>query len=129
MSERTVYSEWQSRQREVHAAEEWNNLPNGPRYQNDSFRIMPTHSSIKLTRGGQQSCGGKNYWESPDALNKALLAVIVKNSKQIIAEAIDLMRAEEQAALLGCKEWISGMQDEISQIENGAAKPEFAIVD
>lgn len=124
MSEKTHYTAWQQRQRELSEAAYWNNLPKGPRYQNDTFTISPAHSVVKLTRTGQQSHGGKNYWESPDALNKALLEVIIKNASTLIPEAIALLKSHERAALLECKGWVAGMQAEIEEIEEAAESTE-----
>ena len=54
--------QWQKAKRDREVAEEWNDLPDGRKYQNDNFDISIAHcSKPKLTRAGQQSCRRKNY--------------------------------------------------------------------
>lgn len=91
MSDQLV-KEWQSAKNAVNNAKSWQALPNGPRYQTDSFSISITHCvPPKLTRAGQQSCGGKNYWETEEAFNKAILAYIVNNWKDVYPEVLKIM--------------------------------------
>lgn len=92
-------------------AEKWNNLPDGPRYQNDTFGLSIDHSKAPmLMRCGQQRCGGNGYWESPNSLNEALLAVIIANWSDLWPKVLAQLKEEERQALLACQKYVSEMQ-------------------
>ena len=109
----TPFEQWEAARRNRVYAEEWDNLPTGPRYQGDAFSISKAHSTIKLTRAGQQSCGGKNYWESPATLNDAILTVLIRRQKELIAEAIAELRERERVALVACEAFAEEMRQKI----------------
>lgn len=109
---------WQSLRRSRKLAEQWQDLPNGQKYQkDDSFSISIAHSSRpKLTRCGQKTCGGKNYWETEKEMGDAILEYIVKNWGSIGNEVIEIMRDKEKSALKDCQEFIDKMQAAINDV-------------
>jgi hypothetical protein len=99
----TSWDKYQEAKQELERAIAWNNLPNGPKYQHDSFGVSAGHSTPPmLMRCGQQSCGGTNYWESPKALNHELLLVLCEDQR-LIERAIERLRMRMNAALAACE--------------------------
>ena len=112
---------WENKKRVVEDVESWNNLPKGPRYGDDSFKISLIQSvAPKFQRCGQKSCGGKNYWESPEALNKAVLAWLVKNWDKVYPEVLDALKEAEVQALKDCQQWVDDMQAKINALSGEA---------
>lgn len=126
MSEVTRYTKWQKAVGDAQGAQGWHDLPKGPRYQCDTFEISPAHCKLSLTRCGQQSHGSKNYWESPDALNRALIQVIIRHRNTLIPEAIELLKKEADEALVACKGWLDGMRSQIDELEAACESSEVA---
>lgn len=74
---------------------------------NSTFGISFAHSKPpELTRTGQ---------DSPDALNRAILKVIIKNETKIIGKALDLLKAEMETALQKCQSFVDELQSKIDQ--------------
>ena len=110
MSEQKV-KEWKIAQRARQNAEAWQALPSGPRYENDRFSISLVHCTAPmLTRAGQQSCGGKNYWETEKEFNHAILEWIVGNWQEVYLGVLDILKKKEVAALQDCQDYINQMQ-------------------
>lgn len=102
---------WQEKKRAVAEAERWNNLPNGPKYMNDTFAIYTNQSKAPtLIRYGQQYVGGTNYWESPKEMNLAILEYLARNWDSIYPEVLKSMKEDESKALQDCQSWVSEMQ-------------------
>lgn len=97
------YDDFLSARRARIEAENWNNLPRGPKYQNDKFAISPAHCKLTLVRAGQQSCGSKNYWDSPSGLSSAILQIL-SSDNSIIIRAIESMKEAERLALIACED-------------------------
>lgn len=107
---------WYAARSAVNNAKSWQSLPSGPRYQNDSFSISIAHSKPpQLVRAGQQSCGGKNYWETEESLNLAILAYVVGNWQDVYPEVIKLLEEKERIALIDCQQYVKGLQELIDQ--------------
>jgi hypothetical protein len=119
---RELYAAYVVAKNAVNRANEWNDLPDGPKYQNDTMSISPAHCRPPmLMRAGQQSCGGKNYWESPQELNQAILEVIVMDQKNIIRKAILLLEENESVALLKTQAFVSELQIKIDNTKTGVS--------
>lgn len=107
---------WQNAKNAVQQAKSWQLLPSGPRYQNDSFSISIAHCKApQLVRAGQQSCGGKNYWETEADFNKAILEYLIGNWTTVYPEVIKMMEEKERKALIDCQEYVDGLQNLIDQ--------------
>ena len=96
------YDEYQVAKREKELAKTWDNMRNERERSGSYFSLSAPHCSIKLTRCGQYDTGGKNYWESSEALNKALIQVIV-NDHSIIERALEILSVKEKEALTACR--------------------------
>ncbi len=102
---------WKQKKEAVRKAKEWNNLPNGPKYQRGAFLISISHCSTPmLSRMGQQTCGGKSYWETGEEFNKAILKYLINHWGNIYPKVIEAMEKEEKEALLKCQSYIDEMQ-------------------
>lgn len=110
------YKEYLKKKQDYREALNWNNLPNtAPGYNNSYFNISIAHCNAPLlTRCGQHTCGGKNYWESPKALNEAIKKIICKD-KTIINRAIELLKQKELQALKDCQKFIDELQEQIDK--------------
>jgi len=118
----TIYRE---KKNAVTAANAWNNLPNGTRYQGDKFDISVAHCKPpKLCRAGQQSCGGRNYWETEEAFNNTILEYIVENWESIYPDVRQRMKDKEAKALQACQSFIDDMQSRIDGVDETALKNE-----
>jgi hypothetical protein len=103
----------------VKSAKKWNDLPNGQRYQGDTFPISIAHCSApKLVRCGQQYAGGKNYWDTDEPLNNAILKYIVDKWDDISPDIFAILEKKEADALLECQTFIDEMQAEINKFVN-----------
>lgn len=111
--------QWQDAKDTREAAEKWNNL-HGPRYRNDDFEISIAHCTApKLTRAGQQNCGGQtNYWETKPEFNLAILEYLIFHWKEIYPHVLEILKKKEQLALENCQSYI----DEIQNIINYSKK-------
>ena len=115
----TKYEQYVEAKRQRVEAERWNDLPKSKHtYRNASFKMYPAHGKISLMRCGQHSAGSQNYWDSPTALNKAVLEVIA-NDPAITAAAIAILRKKEKAALLECTEWLDDLNAMITKEKEG----------
>jgi hypothetical protein len=81
------------------------------------FSLSSLHASIKLTLCGQYSAGSKNYWESPDALGRALLEVIHDDPLAFIELAIGKLKSVERDALLAAREEVESVMRKIAAAE------------
>ena len=109
-----LYDDYIKAKQAVIRAKEWDDLPCGQKYQNDTMSISPAHCKAPmLMRAGQKSCGGNNYWESPKELNDAILEIIIMEQKTIIAKAILLLEETERVRLEKTKEFIDEMTEKI----------------
>ena len=113
----TPYERYRERRAERESAEAWDTLPAGPKYTENAFRISPAHCHIELTRAGQQSQGGRNYWETARAFNSALIQEIA-NHPEIIAGAIARLREAEHKALENCRAFAEGILADIESTES-----------
>lgn len=119
MSEKKINA-WNIAQYDRQKAENWNALPNGKRYMQDTFSISVAHCTPpKLVRAGQQSAGGQNYWETEEAFNTVILQWLVKNWNKAYPEIIEMMKDKENQALVDCQEYVSKMQQMIDQAKGG----------
>lgn len=117
-----LYDAYVEAKNAVKRANEWNDLPNGPKYQADTMAISSAHCKAPmLMRAGQQSCGGRNYWESPQELNQAILDVIIMDQKNIIAKAILLLEETENALLVKTQGFVDELQGKINKSKCGKA--------
>lgn len=115
MSEQNIHA-WKKAKKSRESAESWNNLPNGNKYQNDSFAISLAHCKApQLNRAGQQHCGGQNYWETEAGFNEAILEHIVKDWTSIYPKVLDILKNKEAAKLQACQEYINQMQAFINE--------------
>lgn len=107
---------WQKEKSARKEAEKWNNLPNGPKYQNDSFSLSVAHCKPPvLTRCGQQSHGGKNYWKTEEKFNKAILEYLVLSWDNIYPKILEILFDKERTALKACQTYIDKMQQLIDK--------------
>lgn len=107
-------TKYQAAKRVREQAEEWNTLPYGPKYENDIFNISVGHCRApKLVRSGQQTCGGKNYWETGEDFNNALLEHIVADWDSIYQKVLRILQGREVKSLKECQKFIDQMQAEI----------------
>lgn len=115
MSEQKI-KEWKAAKQAVSSAKFWQNLPQGQSYSSgDSFEISIAHSKPPmLMRAGQQAAGGRNYWETDNLFNQAMLAYLVQNWSAHYPEIIKIMEQKERAALLACQTYVDEMQALIS---------------
>ena len=97
-------------------AEKWHDLPNSRKDQSDSFNMSAALGNLVLMRCGQHGCGGQNYWESPKALNAAILAVI-ENDPAVIVAAIERLRDQERDALIACKASAEALMGAVAKAE------------
>jgi hypothetical protein len=105
------YDKWRKSVKNTREAREWNDLPNGSRYQNDTFSISPTHSKAPVfVRCGQQHHAGQNYWNSPKEFNDAVMEYLIENFDTISSEAIKRLEQKESEMLKGCKEFVEEMK-------------------
>lgn len=109
---------WQRAKIATETAEEWNNLPDGTKYENSTFQISTAHCKApQLTRTGQQYHSGKNYWETKAEFNLTILEYIIDNWKEIYPKVLDRMKLKEREALKACKSYIDEMQRLIDEAE------------
>lgn len=97
------YENYLKAERALASAKEWNNLPNGPKYQGDKMDISTAHCSLKLQRAGQQFQGGQNYWDAPAELTAEIIKLIAED-KSIIERAIDRLEKRAAELLVSCEE-------------------------
>ena len=97
------YENYLKAERALSSAKEWNDLPNGPKYQNDKMDISMAHCSLKLQRDGQQFQGGQNYWDAPPELTAEIIKIIVED-KTIIERALDGLEKRAAELLVSCEE-------------------------
>ena len=115
MSEQKVKT-WKEAQQTRKGAESWNNLPSGPKYQNDSFKISVQHCKAPvLMRAGQSHAGGQNYWETEKDFNKAILEWLVGNWSKVYPEVLEILKEKERKALKDCQEYVDTMQAMIDE--------------
>ena len=117
------YEEYLKAKAELEAARKWNDLPSGEKYGNSTFKIYASHSKApRLMRAGKQSHAGQNYWESPVALNSAILSVIVHNEKEIIKQALDLMEEIANTKLKECQDFVDELQSKINEAKGSVSE-------
>ena len=97
------YENYLKAERALSSAKEWNDLPNGPKYQNDKMDISMAHCSLKLQRAGQQFQGGQNYWDAPPELTAEIIKLIAED-KSIIERALDRLEKRAAELLVSCEE-------------------------
>ena len=113
-----LYDSYLEAKNAVKWAKEWNDLPNGRKYQTDSMSISIAHCKAPmLMRAGQQCCGGKNYWESPKELNEAILNVIIMEQKSIITKAILILERKEHDRLVEIQKFVDELQEKIKKTQ------------
>ena len=94
-------------------AEKWNDLPNSKKdIHYSEFKISIAHCSPpKLVRSGQQHCGGKNYWDTEEGFNQAILKYLVDNWDDHYPKILEILKAKELDALMACQSYIDEMQE------------------
>lgn len=111
-----LIEKWRKNEWELEEAKKWNDLPEGQRYQQDSFNISKSHCTAPmLCRAGQQTCGGKNYWETEKAFNQAILQYLIDGWSDHYPVIIEIMRQKERESLRNCQSFVDGMQKLISE--------------
>ncbi len=104
--------------RAVKKAKEWNDLPKGRKYGNSKFKISIAHCNVpKLIRGGQQVCGGNNYWETDEDFGNAILKYLVDGWDDHYPQIIKILENDEKKALQACQSYIDEMQMEIKKAQ------------
>jgi hypothetical protein len=97
------YNEYLKRKQVRQEAEAWINLLKDRDHGGSCFQMSPVHGQLKLMICGQHSSGGKNYWDSPDTLNKVLLKVIAQERHNLLKIALTNLKQDEQEALVACE--------------------------
>lgn len=107
---------WDKAKTAVQRAKAWQNLPNGPRYENDTFAISLAHCKPPtIVRAGQRVCGGQNYWETEQEFNLAILEYIVKDWKEVYLKVMAIMEKKEKDALIDLQSYVDSMQNMINE--------------
>ena len=102
---------WEEAKRAVLEAIEWNDLPNGKRYQNDKFDISIAHCKPPmLSRMGQQSVGGKVYWETEPYFNDAILEYLIKDWDFHYHKILEILKTKESEALKELQSYVDEIQ-------------------
>ena len=102
--------------KDVSEAVRWNELINSnQKYSKDAFEISIAHCEPPLlVRAGQHYAGDTNYWNSPEALNRAVLRVIVDSIDDIVIKAMAVLSEQESVSLKKCQCFIDDMQRKIN---------------
>lgn len=82
---------------------------------NSTFGISFAHSKPPELNLSSATMLPSPNWDSPDALNRAILKVIIKNETKIIDKALDLLKAEMETALQKCQSFVDELQSKIDQ--------------
>jgi len=112
-----LLNDWHEARQAREDAEDWNNLPKGKKHNNSEFEIFADRCSVEIVRSGQKKCGGKSYWDSGEALNKAILRYIVRNWKYVWPKVIEDMRDAESEALTKCHSYVDELEAKIDRLE------------
>lgn len=103
--------------KDITNAKNWNNLPNGKKYQNDKMWISVDHCTAPiLVRIGQQYARGNNYWATDGAFNKAILRYLVHNWDEIYPKIIAIMDEDRISAIKELKSYVQTLNDIVSEI-------------
>lgn len=103
--------------RDRETAEKWVRMAKDSTRNGSSFSMSTAHSTMKLTRCGQYSEGGKNYWETETAFNDAMLQWIKQNLDVVQAGAIGIMKQKEDESLRNCQAFLNEMQEKINEVK------------
>lgn len=77
----------------------------------DVLNLSPGHCKApQFTIAGQYTEGGNNYWESPDAFNDAMQAVILSRFKELSGEAVALIEKRVAEALVSAADEVAAVQ-------------------
>lgn len=115
----SLIDNWKKAERTRTQAEGWNDLPNGRRYQNDTFAISTAHCKTpEITRAGQQSSGGQNYWKTEEGFNNAILKHIVSDWENIYPKVLEILKKEENEALVACQSYVTDLQGLIDKVNS-----------
>lgn len=75
------------------------------------FKYSHAHSKISLTICGQHRAGDKNYHESDESLNKAILQSI--KPRELIALGVEHLRLEMVESLKNCQAEIDAVKADL----------------
>jgi len=115
----SLINNWKKAESTRAEAEQWNDLPNGRKYQNDTFAISKPHCKApQLTRAGQHSSGGQNYWETAEGFNNAIIKHIVSDWENIYPKVLEILKKEENEALVACQSYVTDLQGLIDKVNN-----------
>jgi len=114
MSNLAKYTQFERAKAERQGAEQWIALIGKHGRGTDVLNLSATHSAVKLMVCGQFQEGGKNYWDSPEALNKALVAVLIEQRETLFAAAIERLRDVETEALIAAEDEIAAVNAAIA---------------
>lgn len=102
---------WEKAKYTREKAEDWQNLPKGQKYRQDTFEISTAHCKAPtLCRAGQQSCGGQNYWETGKEFNQAILEYLVSDWDNVWPKVHEILKEKERSALEDCQSFVNEMQ-------------------
>lgn len=83
----------------------------------DILNLSSVHASLKLVIAGQYQEGGKNYWDSPESFNKAMLTIIHREFAALSSCALDELKRVEKRALVEAKAEVEGALQAIKEAE------------
>lgn len=107
---------WQKAKEERVAAEKWNSLPEGRKYESSTMAISIAHcNKPMLNRMGQQTCGGTSYWKTEEGFNLAILEHIISDWDTIYPKVIAILESKESKALKECQSYVNDMQKLIDE--------------
>ena len=111
---------WQEDKIALKRAKEWNDLPNGRKYNEDqSFEISKAHCRPPiLVRIGQQSHGGQNYWNTEEEFDQMILNYLDDDWDNHYPKIIKMMEEKERESLQECKTYINEMLNKIEDASN-----------
>jgi hypothetical protein len=110
---------WKKAKKTREDAEEWQELPNGRKYDNDRFNVSAAHCKPPiLCRAGQQTHSGQNYWETEVGFNDAMLRYLVADWDSIYPKVLKILKETEAKKLRECQSFIDDLQRQISEAQN-----------
>lgn len=125
-----LLQKWKNATGVIKEFDKWNDLPNSPaRHGDDAFKISLAHCTPPtLTRAGQKTVGGTNYWRTETEVEKAILEWLVDNWDTVQLGVRKILQDKERQALLDCEEFVKEMRQTIdaAKFDNILTDPQFA---